>query len=350
VISGLVVTEEDGTEIDHQDLPLFRALRGEPSPSRLVRFHGPAVREQSWAIAHAIPLRESSSGPLAAVVSVIENVTEMKQTAEALRASEARYREIANTLQRGLLPPEANEVAGLEFDARLRTEQAGTWIGGDFYDVFHLGGERYAIVIGDVSGKGVGATGLTAMARYTIRTAAMHDPRPLTVLRRLNEALLHSASRGGHYLTALYAMVERVAGGHRVAVASGGHPKPLLVTAAGQVSTVEAQGTLLGWFDDLDLVEGGAELRPGDSLVLFTDGVTEAGLRDESPGAPVTDEALRELLARSAGGSASRIADLIEAQILAAEGGELRDDATLVVVSSAAAGDSVSVGATTGNR
>jgi phosphoserine phosphatase RsbU/P len=331
-ISGLTITEEDGTELPREELPLFKALRGEPSPPRLVRFHGPAVTEQSWAIAHAVPLRDSEEGP-PAVVSVVENVTDLKRIQEALRMSEARHREISDTLQRGLLPPEASEVAGLDFDARLHTEEAGTRIGGDFYDVFPLSGDRYAIVIGDVSGKGVGAAGLTALARYTIRTAAMHDPRPVNVLRRLNEAMLSGGGRE-HFLTAIYAVIEPKAGGHQVAIASGGHPKPLLVPAAGEVTAIEAEGTLLGWFDELELAEGGAELRPGDALVLFTDGITEAGFRDRSPGAPVTDEALRRLLATCAGEPAGRIADAVEQRVLTAEGGDLHDDATMVVVSS----------------
>ena len=193
-ISGLTILDEDGVEMSREDLPLFKALRGEPSPSQLVRFAGPAVNEQSWAIAHAIPL----PGPLGdprAVISVIENVTDVKSAEALLRASEARYREIADTLQRGLLPPDAGEIAGLDFDARLHTEEAGTRIGGDFYDVFQVEGDRYAIVIGDVAGKGVGAAGLTALARHTIRTAAMHDPRPAPVLRTLNRALLQVGLR-----------------------------------------------------------------------------------------------------------------------------------------------------------
>ena len=331
-IAGLTILDPDGAPVEREELPLFRALRGEPSPPRLLRFEGPAVTAQSWAVAHAIPLPGPDGSPQA-VVSVIENVTDVKSAEAALRESEARYREIADTIQRGLLPPEASEVAGLEFAARLLTEQAGTRIGGDFYDVFQVSGDRYAIVIGDVAGKGVGAAGLTALARYTIRTAAMTDPRPKSVLRMLNEALLRSAPEE-QYLTAIYALVEPVQGGHEVSVAAGGHPPPLRVGADGVVDVVEAQGTLLGHFPELQLQEGGSKLRPGDSLVLFTDGITEAGFRDESPGAPVTDEALAALLSTCAGESAQTIADRIEARLLAAEGGDLRDDATVVVVSS----------------
>jgi PAS domain S-box-containing protein len=331
-IGGLTILDSDGVELDRNDLPLFRALRGEESPPRLLEFTGPAVREQRWAIAHAIPLPGEGHAPRA-VISVIEDVTDVKSAEAALRASEARYREIADTLQRGLLPPEAIDVAGLDFDARLHTEEAGTRIGGDFYDVFAVGGDRYAIVIGDVSGKGVGAAGLTALARYTIRTAAMADPRPVTVLRRLNEAMLQSVP-DDQYLTAIYALVEAVEDGHEVSVASGGHPPPLVVSAEGDVRQVKAEGTLLGFFSELDLLEGGTHLGHGDAMILFTDGITEAGFRDESPGAPVTDAALRSLLTGLGGVSASRIADAIEAKVLAAEGGELRDDATMVVVSS----------------
>ena len=331
-IAGLTILDDDGNEIDREELPLFRALRGEESPSRLVRFTGPAVREQSWAIAHAIPLPDPL-GNSRSVISVVENVTDVKSAEALLRASEARYREIADTLQRGLLPPDASEIAGLDIDARLHTEEAGTRIGGDFYDVFGVSEDRYAIVIGDVSGKGVGAAGLTALARYTIRTAAMSDPRPASVLRTLNEALL-DAGADEQYLTAIYALVEPVAEGHEVKVAAGGHPPPLLVGADGEVTEIDAHGTLLGFFDELELHEGAARLRPDDAMVLFTDGITEAGFRDESPGAPMTDEALRSLLSGCCGESATRIADRIEERILAAEGGDLRDDATLVVVAS----------------
>jgi sigma-B regulation protein RsbU (phosphoserine phosphatase) len=333
-IAGLTILDEDGNELERDELPLFRALRGEDSPSRLVQFTGPAVSEQGWAITHAIPLPGALGSPRA-VISVIEDVTDVKSAESLLRASEARYREISDTLQRGLLPPDAGEIAGLDFDARLHTEEAGTRIGGDFYDVFQVTDDRYAIVIGDVSGKGVGAAGLTALARYTIRTAAMSDPRPARVLRTLNEALLRSGS-DDQYLTAIYALVEPVTDGHEVRVAAGGHPAPLKVGADGTVTQVDASGTLLGFFDELELYEGGTRLRPDDAMVLFTDGITEAGFRDESPGAPVTDEALRELLARCGSCSATEIADQIEAQVLAAEGGELRDDATMVVVASRA--------------
>ncbi len=331
-IAGLTILDDDGNEMDREELPLFRALRGEESPPQLVRFQGPAVQEQSWAIAHAIPLPGPAGEPQA-VVSVIENVTGVKSAEAALRSSESRYREIADTLQRGLLPPEASEVAGLDFAARLLTEQAGTRIGGDFYDVFQVSGDRYAIVIGDVAGKGVGAAGLTALARYTIRTAAMTDPAPLSVLHTLNAALLKTAPEE-QYLTAIYALVERVEGGHEVTVAAGGHPPPLQVAADGNVKTVDARGTLLGYFEELELYESRARLEPGDALVFFTDGITEAGFRDESPGAPVTHEALAALLSTCAGDSAQSIAKRIEARVLAAEGGDLRDDATLVVVSS----------------
>ena len=331
-IAGLDIFDEEGRPLDREELPLFRALRGEDSPPRFVQFAGPAVSEQRWAIAHAIALPGVRETPRA-VISVIEDVTDVKSAEAALRASEARYKEIADTLQRGLLPPEAIDVAGLEFDARLHTEQAGTQIGGDFYDVFAVSGDRYAIVIGDVSGKGVGAAGLTALARYTIRTAAMEDARPITVLRRLNHAMIRGVP-DDQYLTAIYALVEPVEGGHEVSVAAGGHPPPLVVTAAGEVREVEAEGTLLGFFDELDLVEGGTRLEAGDAMVLFTDGITEAGFRDESPGAPVTDAALRSLLGRCGGRSAAEIADRIEARVRAAEGGDLRDDATMVVVAS----------------
>ncbi len=190
-------------------------------------------------------------------------------------------------------------------------------------------------MIGDVSGKGVGAAGLTALARYTIRTAAMHDPRPVNVLRRLNEALIKSGGRE-HYLTAIYALVEPVAGGHQVAVAAGGHPQPLLLAAGGEVAPIEAQGTLLGWFERARARRGRApSCGPGTPWSSSPTGSPKPASATRAPARPVTDEALIAAtghLRRRARqrGSPTRI----EQRVLAAEGGELRDDATMVVVSS----------------
>jgi PAS domain S-box-containing protein len=232
--------------------------------------------------------------------------------------------QVARTLQRSLLPPELPRIPGVDLAARYLP--AGTEVGGDFYDCFPTGGGDWALVIGDVCGKGAEAASLTALARYTLRAAAQHTRRPRAVLRELNEALLRQRL-DYRFCTVLYAAVtpreERVS----VCLATGGHPLPFLVRAGGEVETAGAAGTLLGILDDPDITEQAVELGPGEALVLFTDGVTEATADDRAAG----PRRLRSFLAGCAGQDAATIAAGVERDALAAQDGRVRDDVAVIV-------------------
>jgi serine phosphatase RsbU (regulator of sigma subunit) len=179
-------------------------------------------------------------------------------------------------------------------------------------------------VIGDVCGKGAEAAALTALARYTVRAAALHTRRPRVVLEQLNEALLRD-SLDYRFCTVLYVSLTPRDDRVTACLTAGGHPLPLLLRADGDVETAGTPGSLLGIVDAPELSEERVELLPGDALILYTDGVTEA---DRAAG----PEWLAARLRRCAGASADAIAAQIEREAVAAHGGSARDDVAVVVV------------------
>jgi hypothetical protein len=186
------------------------------------------------------------------------------------RAMQARE-EIAETLQRGLLPPPLPHIPGWSAAAMYRPAGAENEVGGDFYDAFPFAG-GWMLVIGDVTGRGAHAASITAQARYTLRTAAVLTGDPLVALATLNRSLLARQDSAMCTVAAL-ALSEDPCKPVRLAVA--GHPPPLLVDGERVVETA-APGPLLGAFADADwsLERVGIEL--GQQLVVVTDGITEA--------------------------------------------------------------------------
>jgi PAS domain S-box-containing protein len=187
-----------------------------------------------------------------------------------------RLSEVAQTLQRSLLPDELPEVPGWRVAAWY--EPAGgdqrIDVGGDFYEVFSSG-DQWFVVIGDVTGKGVGAATLTALLRHGSRFASRYESHPSGILRQLDDAL---RGRGGDALcTALCLRLER----EGLVVSSAGHPPALVVRRDGHVREIPRSGPLLGAFADCDWPEKTVRLREDETVLLYTDGVTEThGKRD----------------------------------------------------------------------
>ena len=192
-------------------------------------------------------------------------------------------REVAETLQRSLLPPDLPDIPGVEVAARYLAAGSGNEVGGDFYDCFATGGGDWALVIGDVCGKGAEAAAITAIARYTLRASVLHSRQPRRVLTELNEALLRQRL-DYRFCTVLYASVTPRPGGVEAVLATGGHPLPLVLRASGEVETAGSPGTLLGIMEDVEISEERVLLGAGDALVLYTDGVVEASPVDDALG------------------------------------------------------------------
>jgi PAS domain S-box-containing protein len=234
---------------------------------------------------------------------------------------------VAQTLQRSLLPPDLPLIPGAQVAARYLAAGSGIEIGGDFYDCFATGSGEWALVIGDVCGKGAEAAAVTALARYTLRASLLHVRRPSVVLTELNEALLRQ-SLDYRFCTVLYASVTPRDDGIEAVLATGGHPLPLVLRADGTVETAGSPGTLLGIVAAVEISEERVLLRPGDALVLYTDGVAEASPADEA----LAPERLAAVLAGLQGRDAGVIAEAIERKALEVQDGRLRDDVAVVVL------------------
>jgi PAS domain S-box-containing protein len=236
---------------------------------------------------------------------------------------------VARTLQQSLLPSELPAVEGLELAARYLPAGEGNEVGGDFYDGFATA-DGWALVIGDVCGKGAEAAAVTALARYTVRAAVLHARSPSTVLRDVNEAILRQGLEYRFCTVLFAALTPRGDGGMRVRLASGGHPLPFLVRADGSVLPAGHPGTLLGIVAAPKLPEAIVDLAPGDALFMYTDGVTEATPLDPAIFGP---ERLAELLrARTlAGDGADAIAGAVQDAVLQVQGGTARDDVALLI-------------------
>ncbi len=235
---------------------------------------------------------------------------------------------IAQTLQESLLPPQLPEIEGLELAARYRAAGAGNDVGGDFYDIFQTGEATWSLVIGDVRGKGADAAALIGLARHTLRAAAMREDEPERILATLNEALYREGSDES-VCTALYAELEPAERGVRVALTSAGHPLPLVRRAAGGVESVGRPGTLMGAVRELDLHCEPATLLPGDTLVLYTDGVSEARSHG---GGFFGEERLTSLVDSQSDGDAGALATAIEDAVLDFQQGDPRDDVAILVL------------------
>ncbi len=176
--------------------------------------------------------------------------------------------EVALTLQRGLLPDALPEIPGWEIAALYRPAGQGNEVGGDFYDFWEVNGD-WLMMIGDVAGKGVGAAAVTSLVRHTAWVASEIDPSPAQILQRVEDAL-----RRGPSLSVCTALCLRLTD-QRATIAAGGHPLPFCVGEAG-VREIGSHGTLLGVFDATSRPETEFTMRPGETLVAFTDGVTDA--------------------------------------------------------------------------
>ena len=235
---------------------------------------------------------------------------------------------IADTLQRSLLPVKLPEIEGFQVAARYRPAAASR-VGGDFYDLWKIGEDTYGVAIGDVVGKGAAAAALTALCRHTTRTAslALPDHAPGAVLEQLNNGILNRSSPGS-FCTAVYALLERTPVGAEVVIAAGGHPRPFLLRADGSVDHPGESGTLLGAFPEIETHEYPVALEPGDTLVFWTDGITERRNGGELYG----EERLAELLRSLAGEGVEQLAERILDDVLAFSEADVQDDIALVIL------------------
>jgi PAS domain S-box-containing protein len=235
--------------------------------------------------------------------------------------------QIAQTLQEALLPESLPEIPGTEARALYSAAGELNEVGGDFYDVFPYGADRWMLVIGDVCGKGPRAAGVTALTRHTLRAAAMSGKSPAEMLEVLHQALRRQPAGSDLCTVCLVAMTrepERLL----LNVALAGHHPPLRIDREGEVTPLGQPGTLLGVIDPIEIFETAAELRAAETLLLFTDGVPEAGRASGQLG----ESGLRELCAQAPRLTLEELLERIKATALEHAAGRPRDDIALLAV------------------
>ncbi|MBO0511986.1 SpoIIE family protein phosphatase [Streptomyces beijiangensis] len=224
--------------------------------------------------------------------------TELLRAREESDRERERLKRLNETLQKTLLPPALANVPGLDVAAYYHIASSDE-VGGDFYDLFPLAAGTWGFFLGDVCGKGAGAAALTSLARYTLRAAAVYDPDPAAVLTNLNTVLNHEYN--GHdprFCTVIFGLLapeadEADEAGFRVTLASGGHPPALFMRADGRADYLPTPGgQLIGILPDAHITTTTIRLGPGDTLLLHTDGLTEA--HSAQAGSRYGDEALLE--------------------------------------------------------
>lgn len=235
--------------------------------------------------------------------------------------------QIAHALQKALLPDSLPEIPGAELQALYSAAGELNEVGGDFYDVFDYGEQRWMLVIGDVCGKGPRAASVTALARHTLRAGAFGGLRPGEMLHTLHSALLRQPS-GSDLCTVCLVEMRRAGAAMELTVALAGHPRPLLLGRDGTTRRVGQPGTLLGVFDPVEVSETQLELHLGETLLLYTDGVPEAGRAERQMG----ERGLQELLERHAELPLAELLARIEHAARERTEGRLRDDIAMLAV------------------
>jgi serine phosphatase RsbU (regulator of sigma subunit) len=297
------------------------------------------LRDLQLRSAIVVPLR-GPHGPIGVLVLVYAEsgrrysqadltfVEELAQTASMALENARLHRErshIAQTLQNSLLPPELPDIPGVEVAVRYRPAGEGNLVGGDFYDLFDVGRNSWAVALGDVCGKGPEAAALTGLVRHTIRSGASRQQKPSKVLELVNRQIMQSD--GGRFCTVTLGTVQRSNGDLNVTVSCGGHPPPLVVRP-GSVKAADCAGTLLGVFAEPELGDSPVRLEAGDAIIFYTDGVVERFERDGEAG----DARLVALLWETEGLDAAGIADRIYREAVLGEPEAPRDDMAVVVL------------------
>jgi len=240
--------------------------------------------------------------------------------------SYGRQGRAAEGLQRHLVPHSLPLVAGLDLAACYCPADGEARVGGDFYDVFPTRGPAWALMIGDVMGHGAEVASAATIARHVMRAMATRISTPSRVLAGLNATLMGDAENE-LLCSAEYVRLEWNEEGARVMVASGGHPLPILLRA-GTAYAIGLTGLLLGMQDDYTAPDFVLQLRPGDALVLYTDGVTEARCGREMLG----EDRLLEILRSCAGRSAREIVECIQREVIRFRNDFRKDDLAVLVM------------------
>jgi len=257
--------------------------------------------------------------------TLLESIgNEMGIAIENSRLYEAQ-RNISTSLQRSMLPPYVPSIPGMEIGVRYSSATEEAEVGGDFYDVYGIDG-KYAMIIGDVSGKGIEAASSTSMMKYVLRSYLYQNPSPAYAITEANKFINRQEERAV-FITVFCSVYDPEAG--TLTFVNAGHPYPCLLDQIKKTCTVLTTfDPAIGIFDAYDFTEGTVTMNPGNLLVSYTDGVIEA----RSDGEFFGEERLVDTLLRVLDLPAQQIANSIIDETLKFSHGRLNDDIALLVL------------------
>ena len=329
-LAALFTAEDRAAGLPEQEQETARTDGRTKSEGWMVRKDGSRL----WAGCVLTTLRDPSGEPRW-FAKVIRDETARREEQQRLTEAYAREQRIAATFQRALLPeipPRA--FSGLELTTRYAAASEEALVGGDFFDAFRLNADLVALVVGDVSGKGLAAAARTAEIKYALRAYLRETPEPGTALASLSAFLYDNQSfgdgteeNGGNVFVTLAVVVVHSGTGEAQAAAAGAEP-PLLLSANGHAEAIPAQGPLPGLTRDASYESTAFTLKAGDTLVLVTDGITEAR---RGPEFLDYDGLIRLAQAASAAPSLSGMAEAILSEARAFAQGSLHDDVCLLL-------------------
>ena len=287
-IFGYAEAEVRGRDYSFVFLPEDQALGVPQQRLEKARAEGHARKEgwhqrkdgtRFWSSGVITVLRDKAGSPRW-YAKVMRDETARKEEEERLAQAYAEERRIAAAFQRALLPEIAEDAfPGLAVSSLYEAAWTEAQVGGDFFDAFALDGGLVALVVGDVSGKGLAAAAHTAEVKYALRAYLRETPEPGRALSRLN-VFVHDSHRLGDAaddttFVTLAVVVIQPATGEAAAAAAGAEP-PLLLRAGGAAEPLAVRGGLLGMTREMEYAAAGFTLAPGDAVILVTDGITEA--------------------------------------------------------------------------
>ena len=277
-------------------------------------------------------LRQPDAAGFARALAAQASVTlENDRLFSELEALYNRERLIAGQFQENLLPTvqDDEQVDAIQFAHKYQAALDESYIGGDFFDLFSLGEHTQGVVMADVSGKGLKAAVQTAMLKYTLRGFALETPDdPSRVLARVNDVLCSPMSSHDGFVTLFYAVLDTRTG--EMVYANAGHEPPLVrMASTGEVRPLPAcDGLAFGAMGGVVYEECRDTLTPGDLLLLYTDGLTEARADD---GSFLGLEGLTALLPRP-DVTAAECVRAVYAGVSAFAGDVRRDDVAMLVL------------------
>lgn len=314
----------DGVPLPAEDIPVLRALDGEITRDARYKIVSPSGKQTAISISVS-PIADAD-GRVVGVTDVFRDIGEELAFERHRQEMYDREHHIADTLQRALIPDVNTEVPGYAIGCGYLPAAKEAQVGGDFYDTFRIPDGRVALVMGDVSGKGLQAAVHTAMAKYMLRAYACDNPQPSLVMEKLNTALADCTPED-LFVTIFYGILDPSTG--TLEYANAGHDLPIIYRSETRcTSPLEVTGPAAGIVPRHAYSKRSLEFSAGDVLVIYTDGITDA----RSGKIEFGIDGVSEVIRRTASDNEDALVETIFKAASEAADGRLHDDAAVLVI------------------